>query len=68
MGKMNRAYRRYMRQVKIRKRKKSCNCFKDMHTGMIADTPKPCSSPACCGNYRLVDGPTIQERRSIVND
>lgn len=58
-----RAYRRFKRAVKIRNRLKSCSCFEGRHTGMIADTPKPCSSPACCGNYRIAEGPIIQERR-----
>lgn len=50
-----------MRAVKIRNRLKSCSCFEGRHTGLIADTPKPCSSPACCGNRRILDGDTRQE-------
>lgn len=50
-----------MRAVKIRNRLKSCSCFEGRHTGAIADTPKPCSSPACCGNRRISDGDTKQE-------
>lgn len=50
-----------MREIKIRNRLKSCSCFEGRHTGMVADTPKPCSSPACCGNRRISDGKTKQE-------
>lgn len=56
-----------MRRVKIRKRLKSCDCFKSMHSGAIADTPNTCSKPGCCGTHREVDGPTIQERRHAVD-
>lgn len=31
----------------------------------LKNTPKLCSSPACCGNKREIEGPPIQELRSM---
>lgn len=67
-----RAYRRFKRTVKIRRRMIaqkvldaliSCSVPVTAHTGFLADTPKRCSSPMCCGNRRATEGPAIQERR-----
>lgn len=75
-GITKRAYRRYMRKVKIKKRMReqialdkliSCSVPITAHTGFLADTPKRCSSSDCCGNRRVEDGPTIQEKRHVSN-
>ena len=64
--KNKRAYRRFMREVKISKRIASGINLSGYHSGEIADTPKPCSS-VCCGNKRATEGPTIQELRHDSN-
>ena len=67
-----RAYRRYMREVKISKRMKH-NLFYDRVTdnpvlrGSLSKTVTLCSSPMCCGNKRATEGPTIQELRHDSN-
>lgn len=66
MNDNKRAYRRFMRNMKIRKRVKYPMYnyqLSPRRKGLLADTPKPCSSPMCCGNRRTIEGPTIQERK-----
>lgn len=73
------AYRRFKSNVKKWRRLKAdfnqhynnlaCDCYHNPKVqSMMADTPKRCSSPNCCGNLRRAGlgkmGLTVQERRA----
>ena len=65
-----------MREVKIRKRVKRRKVMSiyppiewydnPRNRGILAKTPTPCSC-YMCGSYRITEGPTIQERRNMVD-
>ena len=59
-----------MREVKIVKRTKYPVYdypLSPQRRGLLAKTPKPCSSSWCCGNKRATEGPTIQELKHDSN-